>query len=699
MATTSATTKDIASQLLYGPQVGASVRRSQYLTQALQALQEQSTKIQSPWELAARLGAQALLVRGQRGAESEALEGMAAQRKSQADAAIAGLPGAFDPPERVGTPPIAPPAPETPELTQAAPPPVPEPITSAPLPAPKYSDQDRQLLAQMITGEAGGEGPEGMTAAGAVALNRLNKGGYGQTLSDVIMAPHQFEAMRKPKAPTPEAMAIADQLLAGTAQDPTGGAVNYLNPALQASLGREQPSWAPAGQGQRIGGHVFYGGTPPQPGGPTMDTSGNPVPPPPPPPQSIDQAGPIADQPFQLAAAGPMQPGMMPSPPPVSLSGGGAPPVASSPQAGATGGPRRVTADEVALAKRLLANPMTYDQGLAYAYDLQKKDAEAVKWDSTNFNGMPGQVNPYTGEVRMIGLPDQARSRTITAQEAGMSAAPTGTYVNRSPTGEDKVIYQPPSGFQAANGGALQYQQGGPQDPYRPQPPSAGYEYAGGQQRPIQGGPQDPRTPQNLLEGTKGIRSEIQPVVDAAIKLRRNIEAVRVGVAQNNGAGDIASINGLQRLIDEGVVREGDVALQLKAQGIEGGIAAVTSYLQSSGKFSPEIRRKIQMTADQLYSGINATYRDRVAGYKSIVDGAYGDGAFEQYVFPTDTARSLGWVAAPPGGGGPGGPPAPQPSVVAPSNQQDAALALLIKRGVPLPPQMQKRARELGMIK
>jgi hypothetical protein len=59
-----------------------------------------------------------------------------------------------------------------------------------------------------------------MTAAGSVALNRLDKGGYGATLADVINAPHQFEAMRHPGTPTPEAQAIADQLLGGQAQDP-----------------------------------------------------------------------------------------------------------------------------------------------------------------------------------------------------------------------------------------------------------------------------------------------------------------------------------------------------------------------------------------------------------------------------------------------------------------------------------------------
>jgi hypothetical protein len=128
-----------------------------------------------------------------------------------------------------------------------------------------YTPEDRDALARMIATEAGGEGQQGMLAAGAVAMNRL-KSGYGgaKTLSDVINAPNQFEGMSRAGQVSPQAyqaaLQVADRLLSGQASDPTGGAVNFINPQLQAQLGRQQPAWAPAGQGQRIGNHVFYGG-------------------------------------------------------------------------------------------------------------------------------------------------------------------------------------------------------------------------------------------------------------------------------------------------------------------------------------------------------------------------------------------------------------------------------------------------------
>jgi hypothetical protein len=124
--------------------------------------------------------------------------------------------------------------------------------------------QDRDALIQMVAGEAGGEPTEGMAGVAHVALNRLSQGFRGaKSLTDVVNSPHQFEAISRGVQPSPAALQkaaqVVDAVLAGQIPDPTGGAINYLNPELQAQLGRPQPVWAP-GDGQRIGRHVFYGG-------------------------------------------------------------------------------------------------------------------------------------------------------------------------------------------------------------------------------------------------------------------------------------------------------------------------------------------------------------------------------------------------------------------------------------------------------
>jgi N-acetylmuramoyl-L-alanine amidase len=123
--------------------------------------------------------------------------------------------------------------------------------------------KDRDALARMMVTEAGGEGPLGMVAVGQVAMNRV-KSGYGgaKSIADVVNAPGQFEGMKNAANVDPatyqKALVLADHVMQGQAPDPTNGAVRFLNPDLQAQLGRQQPAWA-NGNGQRIGRHVFYG--------------------------------------------------------------------------------------------------------------------------------------------------------------------------------------------------------------------------------------------------------------------------------------------------------------------------------------------------------------------------------------------------------------------------------------------------------
>lgn len=167
----------------------------------------------------------------------------------------------------------------------------------APAAAPvQATPQDADALARMIMTEAAGEGAQGMAAAGAVALNRLRQGyGGAKTLVDVVNAPHQFEGMTSGRAGVStndpayqHALQVAQGLISGQIADPTNGAVNFLNPELQTSLGRAIPGWA-AGQGRRIGKHVFFGGG---------QGEASPAPAP----------APAGNQPYEVASNGPTPP-------------------------------------------------------------------------------------------------------------------------------------------------------------------------------------------------------------------------------------------------------------------------------------------------------------------------------------------------------------------------------------------------------
>ncbi|HEX8373905.1 MAG TPA: phage tail length tape measure family protein, partial [Geminicoccaceae bacterium] len=138
----------------------------------------------------------------------------------------------------------------------------PAPVVSGASPVTGASD----IAARILHGEAAGQGDRGMAAAAAVIVNRARL--TGTTPDQVVMAPGQFEpwgnqaTRNNLMALDPQDYAAAKRILegvmSGAISDPTGGATHFFAPDLQARLGRARPSWAPEGQGVRIGGHEFY---------------------------------------------------------------------------------------------------------------------------------------------------------------------------------------------------------------------------------------------------------------------------------------------------------------------------------------------------------------------------------------------------------------------------------------------------------
>lgn len=113
------------------------------------------------------------------------------------------------------------------------------------------SFSDREILALTLQAEAGGEGYDGMLAAGSVIANRAASGKYGEGISGVIMKPGQFSAwngvtgyaggegaidMDKVR-PGKSALKAADAILSGDYTDVTGGATHYYNPNVAS------PAW------------------------------------------------------------------------------------------------------------------------------------------------------------------------------------------------------------------------------------------------------------------------------------------------------------------------------------------------------------------------------------------------------------------------------------------------------------------------
>lgn len=116
-----------------------------------------------------------------------------------------------------------------------------------------FSQNDIQLLANAVYGEARGEPYIGQVAIAAVILNRLDSPTFPDTVSGVIFEPLAFTAVADGQIwLTPNEQAKKAVIDAINGWDPTSGATYYFNPATATSKwiwGRPQI--------KRIGKHIF----------------------------------------------------------------------------------------------------------------------------------------------------------------------------------------------------------------------------------------------------------------------------------------------------------------------------------------------------------------------------------------------------------------------------------------------------------
>ena len=578
--------QDLAAQIKYGAQTGSAVRRSQYLADALKQIGTTgSTNIQSGGELAAKLLATAILNKAGKSADKQALQSIADQQGQETDSILAGF----------ARPPAAAPAPALPQMPpQAAqPPPMPAPQPQTPpqvAPAAlQASPEDRDALTRMLAVEALGEGPEGMAAAGHVAMNRL-KNGYGgaKTLKDVIFQPHQFEGMNRANQVTPDAYAkagqVADAILSGQMADPTNGAMAFLNPEMQVKgwggrPGMPIPKWASGGDGHRIGNHVFFGGkpqqmaqqqaAPPQAQGPDL---------------AAFAAGGAGADPFPAAPPQPIPPSASSASPGPAAGTAPAGNVPQAEPAGAT--PHGITSEQIGFLEKLLKNPRTHEAGMAYAMELQKKAAEPTKFDTTNINGLPTQIDPYTGQVRPVDVPANARTRVVSAAEAGIPAPP-GTMVSIDPLGNVKEVSRPQQGQQALTG---------PGQPYR--------------EAPIQGGTNDPRAPAATFNNEGKLRDDYAKEVQPFVLAREGYQKVVQAAGDMSQAGAIALVFGYMKTLDPGsTVREGEQATVQNSGSIPQTVANMYNKLVAGqSSLTPEQREQFATSAQGQFNVYKRTF-------------------------------------------------------------------------------------------
>jgi len=265
---------------------------------------------------------------------------------------------------------------------------------------------------------------------------------------------------------------------------------------------------------------------------------------------------------------------------------------------------------------------VAWGQQLWAEIEMQMAENPALRQEFQSINGVPGVVDPVTRRWTPIegGIPQEAMNTNQVVGAGNAFGLPEGAGVSMSPFGVPSVVGRPPEGYTRQPGGGLAPEVGGTQDL--------------------------PNNPRARFEAITAEQQRLRPILDQATAITRNIGAVRAGVGANNGAGDIAAINGLQRLIDEGVVKEGDVDLQLRSQGLAGGISQLRGYLTSTGQFSPEIRAQIGAVAETLYSTQMPMIREQIMGRRDFINRSLGAGAFDDVV-PPSVRQAYGWESAP----------------------------------------------------
>ena len=117
----------------------------------------------------------------------------------------------------------------------------------------KYSEQDLQLMANAVYGEARGEPYEGQVAVAAVILNRLESPDFPNSISGIIFQPRAFTAVADGQIwLEPNEQAKRAVLDAMNGWDPSENALYYFNPETATS------GWIwSRPQIKQIGDHIF----------------------------------------------------------------------------------------------------------------------------------------------------------------------------------------------------------------------------------------------------------------------------------------------------------------------------------------------------------------------------------------------------------------------------------------------------------
>lgn len=140
-------------------------------------------------------------------------------------------------------------------------------------------------------------------------------------------------------------------------------------------------------------------------------------------------------------------------------------------------------------------------------------------------------------------------------------------------------------------------------------------------------------------------RQEFRKPLETATELASQVGNIRNAIARGKGVGDIAAITAFNKLLDpQAVVREADVALTLKAQGLADRLAVWVANKNEGDVLPPNLRREMLEMSEAIYKTTMSVLSDRVMPYKKAVEE---NGGKWDRVIPPELQRRFGWDKPP----------------------------------------------------
>ena len=117
----------------------------------------------------------------------------------------------------------------------------------------------------------------------------------------------------------------------------------------------------------------------------------------------------------------------------------------------------------------------------------------------------------------------------------------------------------------------------------------------------------------------RNFRTEIRPFAKQLQEIDRKTSVIFASLAKKNGTADITAINAFQRMVDDGVVRSDDVALQASARSLRDSVVAQLENIKKGDLLPQSVRDNMTEMTRVLLSETLPGIEAGIAGVEEIV--------------------------------------------------------------------------------